>query len=107
MTPLTQRHGPGTVSVVPRQQRTGWWTISGWPEDEPTRSRVWVELPLRNEFWFVAALFVLHEERFVIAELRIFPGEGIQRVRHRRDGSVLDRTPGIGEWSGDLGALDA
>jgi hypothetical protein len=66
-----------------------------------------VEGPLRKDGfpWFVAALLVPHRDRFVIAELRLFPGVGFQYVKRSRDGRVISRDPAIGEWSGDPSLL--
>jgi hypothetical protein len=81
---------------VPREQRTGWWALD-------SEQGVWVEGPLRKDGfpWFVAALLVPHRDRFVIAELRLFPGVGFQNVKRSREGRVISREPAIGEWSGD------
>jgi hypothetical protein len=85
---------------VPREQRTGWWALDSYVG-------VWVEVPLsKHGFrWFAAAWLVPHRDRFVIAELRLFPGVDSQKVEKSR-GKVVSREPAVGEWSGDPSLLD-
>jgi hypothetical protein len=95
------------AGVIARKKRTGWWVVRIDADDPDSSTQVWVEGALPPEgFWFVAALFVLHRDRFVIAELRVFPGRGFQRITRRRDGTIKARVPPIGEWSRDLGVPD-
>jgi hypothetical protein len=55
-----------------------------------------VEVPHPDGFWWIYALVVPRDGRLVIAEIRIFPGQG---DRHTNEwGLNLSGAPPIGEW---------